>query len=130
MLKILKNFSKKEWALVLTAVVLIFISVWAELSMPEYMSEITRLDQTEGSKMIDIITAGGKMLIYALISLLATVCTAGWSSSVASRLSANIRSKLFRKVQSFSMGEIGHFSTASLITRTTNDVIQVHMLIV
>ena len=89
MLKILKNFSKKEWALVLTAVVLIFISVWAELSMPEYMSEITRLVQTEGSKMIDIITAGGKMLIYALISLLATVCTAVCSSSVVGNLTTN-----------------------------------------
>ena len=130
MIKILKNLKKKEWALALAAVVFIFVSVWAELTMPEYMSEITMLVQTEGSEMSEIIAAGLKMLMYALISLAATVCTSICSASIATGFGADIRSKLFHKVQSFSMEEIGRFSTASLITRTTNDVVQVQMLIV
>jgi len=128
--KILKNLNKKEWALVLLALAFIFLSVWAELTMPEYMSEITKLVQTQGSAMSEILTAGVKMLAYALISLVATVLTSVCASSISTGLGAELRSKLFNKVQSFSMEEIGHFSTASLITRTTNDVMQVQMLIV
>lgn len=130
MRKIFKNFKNKEWALVLLSIVFIFVSVWAELTMPEYMSEITKLVQTTGSEMSEIIAAGVKMLMYALISLAATVCTSICASSLATGLGATLRGKLFHKVQSFSMEEIGHFSTASLITRTTNDVTQVQMLIV
>lgn len=130
MLKILKGFKKQDWALVCAAMVFIFISVWAELTMPEYMSEITVLIQTAGSRMADIIIAGGKMLLYALISLAATVCTSLCSAKLATGLGSDLRSRLFYKVQSFSMEEIGRFSTASLITRTTNDVVQVQMLIV
>lgn len=130
MLKILKGFKKQDWALVCAAMVFIFISVWAELTMPEYMSEITVLIQTAESRMADIIIAGGKMLLYALISLAATVCTSLCSARLATGLGSDLRSRLFYKVQSFSMEEIGRFSTASLITRTTNDVVQVQMLIV
>lgn len=130
MLKIFKNFKKQEWTLVGLALVFIVTSVWAELTMPEYMSEITVLVQTPGSEMSDILAAGGKMLLYALISLAATVCTSICSARLATGLGATLRGKLFHKVQSFSMEEIGHFSTASLITRTTNDVVQVQMLIV
>lgn len=128
--KILKNLNKKEWALVLLALAFIFLSVWAELTMPEYMSEITKLVQTQGSAMSEILTAGVKMLAYALISLVATVLTSVCASSISTGLGAELRGKLFNKVQSFSMEEIGRFSTASLITRTTNDVMQVQMLIV
>lgn len=130
MVKLLKNLTKKEWGLAFLAVVFVVITVWMELSMPEYMSEITMLIQTSGSKMSDILTAGGKMLLYALGSLAASIVVSICASKISSVFSATLRSRLFRKVQSFSMEEIGRFSTASLITRSTNDVIQVQMLIV
>ena len=94
------------------------------------MSEITKLVQTKGSKMNDILIAGGKMLACALGSLLAAVCTSICASKISSNFSANLRGQVFHKVQSFSMEEIGNFSTASLITRSTNDITQVQMLIV
>lgn len=130
MLKIIKNFKKQEWMCVFTAVIFIVISVWAELTMPEYMSEITVLVQTAGSKLSDILIAGVKMLSFALISFAATVLTTICAARLATGLGATLRGWLFHKVQSFSMEEIGHFSAASLITRTTNDVVQVQMLIV
>ena len=130
MLKLLKKFSVKEWGLAFMSVGFIVLSVWAELTMPDYMSEITVLVQTPGSKMSEMLIAGGKMLLYALISLAATVCTSVCASRLATGLGATLRGELFRKVQSFSMEEIGRFSTASLITRSTNDVMQVQMLIV
>ncbi|MGN0683528.1 MAG: ABC transporter ATP-binding protein [Oscillospiraceae bacterium] len=130
MIKLLKNLTKKEWGLAFLAVVFVVITVWMELAMPEYMSEITMLVQTSGSTMSDILTAGGKMLLYALGSLAASVAVSICASRISSGFSATLRSRLFRKVQSFSMEEIGHFSTASLITRSTNDVVQVQMLIV
>ena len=130
MRKIFSNLTKKEWLLALAAVVFVVIEVWLELTMPEYMAEITRLVQTDGSTMGEILTAGGKMLLCAVGSLAGTVVTAFCAARIASNFSRIIREKLFRKVQSFSMEEIGHFSTASLITRSTNDVTQVQMLIV
>ena len=130
MLKIFKKFKKRDWALAVSALAFIIVSVWAELTMPEYMSEITVLVQTPGSKMSEVLLAGGKMLFFALISLLATVVVSVCASRLATGLGASLRAQLFYKVQSFSMEEIGHFSTASLITRTTNDVVQVQMLIV
>lgn len=130
MLKILKYFRKQEWVLVALSVIFIVVSIWAELTMPEYMSEITVLVQTAGTVMSEILAAGGKMLLFALISLASTVATSICASKLATGLGAILRGQLFHKVQSFSMTEIGHFSTASLITRTTNDVIQVQTLIV
>jgi ATP-binding cassette subfamily B protein len=130
MLKILKNFSKKDLALAALAVVFVVASVWMELTIPEYMSEITRLVQTPGSKMSEIFLAGGKMLLYAFGSLVATVIISFCAAKLAVGLGRTLRGRLFHTVQSFSMEEIGHFSTASLITRTTNDVMQVQMLIV
>lgn len=130
MIKIIKNFTKKEWTFIGIAIVFIVLSVWMELSIPDYMSEITMLVQTSGSKMSDILTAGGKMLLYALGSLAATVITSLCTARIAAGLGFTLRGKLFHKVQSFSMEEIGNFSTASLITRTTNDVVQVQMLII
>jgi ATP-binding cassette subfamily B protein len=130
MLKILKNFTKKDMALAVLAVAFIVVSVWMELTIPEYMSEITMLVQTPGSEMSDIFVAGGKMLLYAFGSLVATVIISVCAAKLAMELGTTLRGRLFHKVQSFSMEEIGHFSTASLITRTTNDVVQVQMLIV
>jgi ATP-binding cassette subfamily B protein len=130
MLKILKNYEKKDWALAAVALVFIVLSVWMELTIPEYMSEITVLVQTPGSEMSDIFIAGGKMLLYAFGSLVATVIISVCAAKLAMTLATTLRGRLFHKVQSFSMEEIGHFSTSSLITRTTNDVVQVQMLIV
>jgi ATP-binding cassette subfamily B protein len=130
MLKILKNFKKKDLALAVLAVAFIVLSVWMELTIPEYMSEITLLVQTPGSTMTDIFIAGGKMLLYAFGSLISTIVISICAAKLAMELGTTLRGRLFHKVQSFSMEEIGHFSTASLITRTTNDVMQVQMLIV
>ena len=130
MLKIFKKFSKKDWTLVFMALIFIVVSVWAELTIPEYMSEITVLVQTSGSEMADILIAGGKMLLYAFVSLGATILTSVCAAKLATGIGAALRGCLFHKVQSFSMEEIGRFSTASLITRTTNDVTQIQMLIV
>lgn len=130
MIKILKYFTKKEWSLSATALVFIVCQVWLELTMPDYMSEITRLVQTPGSEMADMLYNGGMMLLCALGSLVACVLTAVCSARVGSNLAATLRSRMFNKVQSFSMEEIGRFSTASLITRSTNDINQVLMLIV
>ena len=130
MFRLMRNFTKKEWILAAVSIVFIVLQVWLELTMPDYMSEITRLVQTEGSKMSEILTSGGMMLLCALGSLLASVATAVCAAKIAVNFSGAVRSKLFSKVQSFSMEEIGRFSTASLITRSTNDVTQVQMLIV
>ncbi|MBC5648118.1 ABC transporter ATP-binding protein [Christensenella tenuis] len=130
MLKLFRKFTATEWGLVGLALVLIVIQVWLELTMPSYMSEITMLVQTEGSAMSEILSAGGMMLACALGSLAASIGTAICASKVAANFSANIRGELFQKVQSFSMEEIGRFSNASLITRSTNDVMQVQMLVV
>ena len=130
MLKLLKRFTKTEWVLAGAAFVLILVQVWFNLTMPDYMSEITTLVQTEGSEMSAILTAGGKMLLCALGSLLSAVLITVCAARIASNFSANLRGEIFDQVQSFSMAEIGRFSTASLITRSTNDVTQVQMLIV
>ena len=130
MFKLLKKLTWKDFILAAVAFVFIIVQVWLSLTMPDYMSEITKLVQTKGSKMNDILIAGGKMLACALGRLLAAVCTSICASKISSNFSANLRGQVFHKVQSFSMEEIGNFSTASLITRSTNDITQVQMLIV
>ena len=130
MVKLLKKLTWKDFILAAVAFVFIIVQVWLSLTMPDYMSEMTQLVQTKGSKMNDILIAGGKMLACALGSLLAAVCTSICASKISSNFSANLRGQVFHKVQSFSMEEIGNFSTASLITRSTNDITQVQMLIV
>ena len=127
MLRILKHLRWKEWLLVAACVVLIVGQVQLDLALPDYMSEITRLVQTEGSQMCDILLAGGKMLLCALGSMLLTVCTTFFTAQIASRFSARLRGEMYRKVVGFSNEEINRFSTASLITRTTNDISQLQM---
>lgn len=130
MLKLLGKFTKKEWLLAALSVAFVVVQVWLSLTMPDYMREITMLIQTPGSEMPEILLAGGMMLACALGSLAASVVTAVCAARIGTSFSANVRRLLFAKVQAFSMEEIGHFSTASLITRSTNDVTQVQMLIV
>ncbi len=127
MLRILKHLRWKEWLLVAACVVLIVGQVQLDLALPDYMSEITRLVQTEGSQMRDILLAGGKMLLCALGSMLLTVCTTFFTAQIASRFSARLRGEMYRKVVGFSNEEINRFSTASLITRTANDISQLQM---
>ena len=129
MLKLLKNFKKKEWLLAVVCLILIFVQVWLELKMPDYMTEITKLVQTEGSKMSAILKNGGYMLACAFGSFIAAIITGYITSIISSTFSMNIREKIFHKVESLSMQEVKNFSTSSLITRTTNDVTQMEMLI-
>ena len=129
MLKLFKNFTKKDWLFIFVALVLIFTQVWLELKMPDYMSEITQLVQTEGSEMKDILINGGYMLACAFGSLVAAVVTGYITSKISSNFSKNIRKKIFTKVENLAMQEVKQFSTNSLITRTTNDVTQIEMLI-
>lgn len=130
MIKLMKNLTRKDCCVLLLAVVFIVAQVWLDLKLPDYMSEITMLVQTEGSEMGGILLAGGKMLLCALGSLICAVAVSVMAAKVGSNFAATLRGKLFRKVQAFSMEEIGHFSTSSLITRTTNDVMQVQMMII
>ena len=105
MLRILKHLRWKEWLLVAACVVLIVGQVQLDLALPDYMSEITRLVQTEGSQMSDILLAGGKMLLCALGSMLLTVCTTFFTAQIASRFSARLRGEMYRKVVGFSNEE-------------------------
>lgn len=130
MLKIFKNLKKKDIIYMLIAIAFIVLQVWLDLKLPDYMSKITRLVETEGSEMNEIVKAGAKMIACALGSLVSAVLVALISAKIGVNFAATLREKLFNKVQAFSMEEIGHFSTASLITRTTNDIQQVQMIIV
>ncbi len=130
MLKILKNLTKTEFLLAASVVVLTCLQTFLDLTLPDYMSEITLLVQTEGSEMADIISAGLMMLACALGSLAISIIVAIVAARVASNFSFITRSRVFGKVMSFSMKEVNSFSTSSLITRTTNDITQVQLLIV
>ncbi len=129
MIKILKRLNKSEWLQVFASLIFIVAQVWLDLKLPDYMSEITRLTQVPGSEMIDIWTAGAKMLVCALGSLVSAVAVGFFAARIAASFSQRLRSLLFSKVDSFSMEEINRFSTDSLITRSTNDITQVQMLI-
>ena len=129
MFKLLKNIDLKEWLLTLVVFLLIFGQVWLELKMPDYMSEITVLVQTEGSEMKDIIKNGGAMLGCALGSLVLAVFTGYIVSYISAVFSMVTRKKLFDKVENLAMQEVKNFSTSSLITRTTNDITQIQMFV-
>lgn len=129
MLKILKRLKATEWLQALASLVFIVSQVWLDLKLPDYMSEITKLTQTPGSEMSEIWAAGGMMLLCAIGSLVASVIVGFFAARIAASFSQRLRGLLFEKVDSFSMEEINRFSTASLITRSTNDVTQVQMLI-
>lgn len=129
MLKLLKNLTKKDWILALFSIILIIGQVWLELKMPDYMSEITVLVKKEGSQMKDILINGGYMLSCALGSLVLAVIVGYLVSSIAADLSKNTRKKLFDKVLSLDIDEVKNFSTSSLITRSTNDITQVQMIV-
>ncbi len=129
MTKLLKEFNKKDYFLVLICVLLIVFQVWLDLRLPDYMSEITKLVQTEGSKMSDILVQGAYMLLCAGGSLVSAVIVGYLTSYISATFSQKTRKTLFTKVQEFSMEEIKKFKTSSLITRTTNDITNIQMFI-
>lgn len=129
MIKLFKNLTKKDLLIVLVVVILVVFSVFLDLRLPEYMSNITKLIQTEDSTMNEILLAGVHMIICAVGSLLCTISVGYFTSLLSARFSRNIRRRIFEKVESFSIAEIKKFSTSSLITRTTNDVTQIETLL-
>ena len=129
MIKIFKNLEKKDFLIILFVAILVIFSVFLDLRMPEYMSDITRLVQTDNSTMSEILKAGSFMLLCAVSSLICTVVVGYFTSLLSARFSKNIRQRIFEKTISFGVSEIKKFSTASLITRTTNDVTQIEMLL-
>lgn len=129
MIKLFRHLDIKERLMVFCGILFVMVQVWLELKMPEYMSEITVLIEMPGSEMSEILKNGGYMLACAVGSMIATIATGYFAAIVSASLSLKLRSKLFRKVMSFNEEEMTHFSTASLITRTTNDITQVQMLV-
>jgi len=129
MFKLFKNFSKKDFIFIALAILFIAGQVGLELKMPEYMSTITRLVQTEGSEMGEILQNGALMLLCAFGSLISTIIASWFVSNVGADFTYIVRKKIFDKVETLGVNEIKKFSTASLITRTTNDVTQVRMVI-
>ena len=127
--RILKYLRGRELAMVGASLVFIVCQVWLDLKMPDYMSEITTLVQTPGSQMADVWRAGGKMLLCALGSLLSSVATGYFAARIAAGFAKRLRGLVFDRVEDFSMEEINRFSTASLITRSTNDITQIQMVI-
>jgi len=130
MLKIFKYLKPKEWLMAGISLGFIVAQVWLDLKLPEYMSQVTKLTQTPGSAMGDIWLNGGYMLLCALGSLAAAITVGYFAAKIGASFSQRLRSLLFNKVDSFSIEEINRFSTSSLITRSTNDITQVQMLVV
>ena len=129
MRKLFKYLNKTDWMIIILSILFTTGGVWLELKMPDYMSEITILVQSEGRKMEDILINGGYMMLCALGSLIFTVITGFLAAHISSKFSMKLRKAIFDKVENMGMEEIKKFSTGSLITRTTNDVTQVEMLI-
>lgn len=129
MIKLFKSFTKKDIIAIIICFIFIIFQVWLELKLPDYMSEITVLVQTEGSKMSEILKQGGLMLFCAFGSLATAIIVGYVATKLSSSFSMNIRKKIFDKVDSFSTAEIKKFKTSSLITRTTNDVTMIEMFI-
>ena len=130
MIKLFRYLKLKEWLFFLISLVFIVVQVFLDLKLPDYMSRITTLVETAGSAMGDVWLAGGMMLLCSLGSLAASITVCFLAARIAASYSKRLRAEMFNKVESFSLEEINEFSTASLITRSTNDITQVQMLIV
>ena len=129
MFKLFKNVTKREILLIIISTILIIFQVFLELKMPDYMSTITRLVQTEGSKIKDILINGGYMLLCAFGSLISAVIVGYLIANITSAFSMHTRKTLFNKIESLSLSEVKEFKTSSLITRTTNDITQIEMFL-
>ena len=129
MIQLMKQLNRRQIGMFLASLVFIIAQVWLDLKMPEYMSAITTLVQTPGSAMRDILLNGGYMLLCALGSMLASMITGFFAAMLAAGLSKTLREKVFKKVMRMGSEEMDRFSTASLITRTTNDITQVQTIV-
>ncbi len=129
MIKIFKNFTKKDLMLILISILMITLQVYLDLKLPDYMSSITALIQSEDTKILEILSKGGYMLLCAFGSLLSAVVVGYLASLLSANFSYNLREKVFKKVLNLSTAEIKKFKVSSLITRTTNDITQLEMLI-
>ena len=129
MIKLFKNFTKKDIFIIILVIGLVVLSVFFDLRLPEYMSEITKIVTTKVASTNEILKPGLYMLACAILSTASTILTGYLTSRLAANFSKNIRKKIFMKVESFGLTEIKKFSTSSLITRTTNDVTQIEMLL-
>ena len=129
MIKLFKNLEKKDYIIMFFVAVLVILSVYIDLKLPEYMSDITKLVQTENSTMKEIIKSGLYMMLCAISSLICTIIVGYLTSLLSARFSRNIRKRIFEKVESFGIAEIKKFQTSSLITWTTNDVTQIETLL-
>ncbi|MFI3230959.1 MAG: ABC transporter ATP-binding protein [bacterium] len=129
MSKIIACFTKKEYYYIFFSIILLVTQVWVDLEIPDYMSEITQLVQTEGSEISDILTAGGTMLGLSLFSLMLVFIVTKCASHIATIVAMRLREQVYNKTLSFSMADINNFSTGSLITRSTNDITQIQNFI-
>ena len=129
MIKVFKNFKKKDYFIMLVCVILMVSQVWLELKIPEFMSKVTSLVQTGSGDIGEIMIQGGFMLLCSFGSLITAVIIGYFAALLSASLSLKLRSKIFNKVEGFGMQEIRKFSTSSLITRTTNDVTQIEMTV-
>ncbi len=126
---IFKHLKRKEWGLVLVSIGFICVQVWLDLKLPDYMREITTLVQTTTDSMGEIWRSGGMMLLCAFGSMITSVFVGFIASRIAASVAFRVRASLYSKVEDFSMEEINRFSTSSLITRSTNDITQVQMIV-
>ena len=129
MWKLFKYFKKREIGLILLVFLFVVIQVWLDLKMPDYMATITKLVQVKGSTFKDILINGSYMLMCSFGSLISSVIVGFLTSNLAASFGLMLRKKVFDKVEDLSMHEIKQFSISSLITRTTNDITQVQMVI-
>ncbi|PPQ48476.1 multidrug ABC transporter ATP-binding protein [Paenibacillus peoriae] len=129
MLKIFKYLKKNEWMLVLCSLAFIVVQVWLDLKLPDYMAEITTKLQTEGTPVSELLIPGSYMLFCAVGSMIASIIVGYFAAKVAAGLAMRLRAMVFDKTLSFSMEEMNNFSTASLITRSTNDVTQIQTVV-
>ena len=129
MFKLLKYTTKKERCFAVIALIFVILGVWLDLKLPDYMREITQLVQTQGSQLGDVLNAGGKMIICSLLSAGTTIVVGYTVAHVAAGFAKTLRNKVYSKTIDFGKEEISKFSNASLITRTTNDVMQIQMFI-
>lgn len=129
MIKLLKNMQKREWLMALACAVFVVGQVYFDLTLPDYMTELTTLIKTEGSATADIAAVGVKMLLCTLCSAVLAVACGYLSARIAAGFSFTLRGKLFGHVIDSDRAQMQDFSIPSLITRTTNDVTQIQMIV-
>ncbi|MFI3208915.1 MAG: ABC transporter ATP-binding protein [Eubacteriales bacterium] len=127
MSRIIKNFKIREWLFIAVTLFLTYTQVWLDLKIPDYMSEVTILVQTDGSTMAEILNAGGWMLLCSIGSLILTICISFFAAQMATTVAMRMRAEVYNKTISFSMADMTDFTTGSLITRTTNDITQIQL---